>query len=372
MLVVNFYIIVSMTHKAATKTTMTRDEIATTTLITHSTYTQTGNDNTTNTNNETKRNETKKKNDWSTYRLGDWVLGKGRTSMNGFNDSLAWEYMIELDKKSNGTGVVKGTDDILIKPLRYRRDVFCECVKKRGLKRFRNDMLPQNGDLIIHLRLGDVLSDDVVHYDEIDDAFEYGVSIVPSQIRNMIHGNGTLGWWHYLKSKCYYENMLSELDATIAAANTNKKHFCAKIKNAKRVIIVGSTVHQNNGAHDENSIKYAQLVSQFFSVRGYEVTTHLDDGSPDNDMVWMSHAPIFVAAGGGFSKLASDCVDYFGGASFTKSDGWSNGLDESCSDLPRPDIPMKNYTWEAKEQKWRGKSYWNGVKSFPPEPTIWG
>lgn len=308
---------------------------------------------------------------WSGYRLGDWVLGKGRTSMDHYRDSLAWEYIKALDRMCEDSCVLKQSNGALVRPKKYVRDAFCDLLEKPR-NQLPDDMLPRDGDLVIHLRLGDVVNQ-FKNSTEINDAFEYGVSIVPSQIRNMLNPN-SLGWWHYIKSKCYYKNMLSQLEA--ATAKTNKDVSLSSITNTtinnnkkSRVIIVGSAVHQKSGSTD-NSIKYTKLVEQFFVGQGYEVTTRLD-GLPDNDIVWMSHAPIFVAAGGGFSKLASDCVEYYGGIVFPESSSWSIGLDESCGKAPRPDIPMKTYSWEAPPALWRGKSPWTGVKNYPPEETKW-
>ena len=60
------------------------------------------------------------------------------------------------------------------------------------------EALPRNTDLVIHLRLGDVLDEHVEAW-EVEDVFNYGVSIVPSQIRNMIGVESPLlGWWHYV------------------------------------------------------------------------------------------------------------------------------------------------------------------------------
>ena len=73
---------------------------------------------------------------WRGYRLGDWVLhnGKGskffsQTKEPWFNDSIAHEYLVELDAKSNGTLV---GDQPVRHPLAYDKDVFCNIVKRRG------------------------------------------------------------------------------------------------------------------------------------------------------------------------------------------------------------------------------------------------
>merc|ERR1711957_650819 len=107
------------------------------------------------------------------------------------------------------------------------------------------------------------------------------------------------------------------------------------------------------------SLRYAELVREFFAGRGYEVMTRLD-GTPDDDMVWMSHSPVFVSAGGGFSGLAYDCVEHLGGVAIKGTD---NGpLGEPCWLTPRPDITMKNYSWEKDHWIWRKP--WSGNKNY--------
>eukprot|EP00588_Corethron_pennatum_P014894 CAMPEP_0194278110 /NCGR_PEP_ID=MMETSP0169-20130528/10243_1 /TAXON_ID=218684 /ORGANISM="Corethron pennatum, Strain L29A3" /LENGTH=483 /DNA_ID=CAMNT_0039022231 /DNA_START=125 /DNA_END=1576 /DNA_ORIENTATION=+ len=378
---------------------------------------------------------------WSTYRLGDWVLAKGRTSMGMFHDSLAWEYIEALDQMSkrslpscknsdsenqeaifpygpkkttscwelrnkqldyrqlkqqcenhpdiadhcpclcnqdnnvckNERCVLKNSNGTLLRPTKYVRHIFCDLLENRR-HQHQDDTLPRDGDLVIHLRLGDVLNN--MNSDEINDVFEYGVSIVPSQIRNMIYHRGhSLGWWHYIKSKCYYRNMLFQLEAATAKSHKNVSlpsttNTISSNNKKKRAIIVGSAIHQQIGTSTNNSIMYSKLVTQFFVDQGYEVTARLD-GLPDNDIAWMSHAPIFVAAGGGFSRLASDCAEYFGGIVFAEANGWSGGLDESCGKAPKPNTPMRTYSWETTPAFWSGKRPWTGIKSYPPEETKW-
>lgn len=305
---------------------------------------------------------------WGSYRLGDWVLGSdGRIFLMQpqFRDSLAWEYAIEVDRRTNGTRIMRDKKTGEIKrPTKYLRAAICDIVKKRGKEQQQSESsppLPQPGDLVLHLRLGDTL-DEMMLLEEAEDAFEYGVSIIPSQIRNMVHG-GQKGWWHYVKSKCYYENALKKFQEAEAVNAT--AYGAAR----KRVIIVGSAMHKKT-ASSHVSIKYTEAVQRFFVNQGFEVTTRLD-GLPDDDMVWMSHAPAFIAAGGGFSMLASECVDYLGGVSLRPSNHEKKSLlEESCWLAPKPSIDLKNYSWES--LKWRGKGgLWRGNKNYPPEKTVW-
>ena len=46
---------------------------------------------------------------------------------------------------------------------------------------------------------------------------------------------------------------------------------------------------------------------------GYNVT-HRWNHTPDEDLVYMSHARTFVYSGGGFSRIVGECVHRLGGA----------------------------------------------------------
>ena len=313
---------------------------------------------------------------WRTYRLGDWVLNTGKvaaqTHESWFNESIAYEYLVALDAKSNGTLV---GDQPVRHPLAYDKDVFCDVVKRRG-ETDPTSLIQKTrpGDVVLHLRLGDTLDTSML-LEEVKDAFEYGVSIVPSQIRRMIDKHNSLGWWNYVKSKCYYENAIQKIEQIEKERDRNTGSngtTVAHTQQKRRLIIVGSAVHQNDPSNNRNSLKYAELVQQFFAEKGYKVTLRLDYGTPDDDMVWMStHSPIFVGAGGGFSKLVADCVESFGGVSlrpFVQKDLLSP-IEEPCWTAPKPLKDLKNYSWES--AGWHGKSAWSGRKNYPPDETVW-
>eukprot|EP00578_Thalassiosira_sp_NH16_P001091 CAMPEP_0181139058 /NCGR_PEP_ID=MMETSP1071-20121207/34584_1 /TAXON_ID=35127 /ORGANISM="Thalassiosira sp., Strain NH16" /LENGTH=407 /DNA_ID=CAMNT_0023225949 /DNA_START=350 /DNA_END=1570 /DNA_ORIENTATION=+ len=298
---------------------------------------------------------------WADYRFGDYILStspKGATIVDfvsKYEGTLAVDYFHALNQTyPQLVSITKNGG--FPKQNSFRAEVLCDMITKRG-ESLLPDALPRDTDLVIHLRLGDVLDNMIKDEEEVEDVFEYGVSIVPSQIRNMIQESDCLGWWHYVKSKCFYENVLSELISH------------AKPK-PKRVIIVGSPVHKKNGT-DNNSIKYSKLVEAFFVHKGYEVIRYLD-GTPDEDMVWMSHSPVFVASGGGFSRLVTMCVNYFNSTALSSEQGWSKGLDKSCGEAPHPPIPKKKYSWEE-NTIWRGAGgAWDPrFRTFPPEEVIW-
>jgi len=273
--------------------------------------------------------------DWKFYRLGDLVWNGKRSDMYNYPGSIAGEYLHLIN-------LTYGMDH-----RKYKRDVFCNIVRQRG----NPQNSPNSSDFVVHLRLGDVLDNDI-QPDEIEDVFHYGVSIIPLQIRNMINRQNSFGWWHYVKSKCYYSAVLAQLPP-----NT-----------INRVVIVGSDIHEIKKNTFNNSAMYRGLVQRFFEEEGYSVS-HRPDALPDDDMIYMVHASTFVASGGGFSNLAHDCVNYFGGTTFPKSvkarnaPGWTGGLDEVCGKTPRPTSEMRNYSWE--QIGWHGRNPWDSNKTYP-------
>jgi len=309
-----------------------------------------------------------KSSSWAKYRLGDYVLGGGDTAgmkrKPYFNQTLAYDYEMELIRR--GINEKRRSSSGNNAPSEYNKQAFCSVVKRRAQKQ-KQSLLPQANDIVLHLRLGDTIDDNML-YEEVEDVFRYGISIVPNQIRNMFKKGG-LGWWHYVKSKCYYEHAIQKIEEQQQAAAKTPPH-----NKKRRLIIIGSPMHKgiNSPKHNpnhRNSFRYAELVRQFLEDHGYLVESKLD-GMPDDDMVWMSHSPTFVAAGGGFSKLAADCVEYFGGISLRQEE-----LDNLCWTRPRPaDIGPKNYSWETKFD-WHdrgGGQKWNtSCKTYPPETTKW-
>lgn len=66
---------------------------------------------------------------------------------------------------------------------------------------------PLPADVVVHLRLGDTHGK--FQAGELNDIWDHGVSLIPLEIRNMIGiRRRELGWWHYIKTKCDYEDIL--------------------------------------------------------------------------------------------------------------------------------------------------------------------
>ena len=214
---------------------------------------------------------------------------------------------------------------------------FCDIVRQRV---HTVHALPSADTLVVHLRMGDVFEMNILP-DEIDDVWKYGVTIVPLQIRNMINGHNQIGWWNYVKTECAFQAVLPSIPKAI-----------------KKVILVGTVLHKVNEKYPSRGVSLAHRASvkQFFERAGLVVSTR-DDGLPDEDIVWMSHAKSFVSSGGGFSRLANMCVKELGGMPLDDSA-------HSCNKQDRPPIPMRNYSWESHGWHGRGGSWDSKTKSF--------
>ncbi len=85
------------------------------------------------------------------------------------------------------------------------------------------------------------------------------------------------------------------------------KKIIAKLKVGTQITIVVSTVHWTK-AYDEN-IKYINYVYDFFKKSGFNMSLRLNQGTPDEDLVFMSNTKIFIQGGGGYSSLISKLVE---------------------------------------------------------------
>ena len=214
------------------------------------------------------------------YRLGDAVNGyEARWSGRGakgfrklglkyekaYPGSIAAEYLLTAGRK----------DDF---------DVLADIVRRRGeLRKAGFHRLPQPDDIVVHLRLGDVL--DMGH--KRDDGR-------PDTARNFNEGvTLTLENVQYVKPRSYYE-------AVIRATKSGTRH----------VTLVGSAKH--GGADHYASVQYREDVVRLFEAHNFSVSGRWEK-RPDADFVWMAHATTFVLGGGGYSKLVGQVVKRLGG-----------------------------------------------------------
>jgi hypothetical protein len=275
---------------------------------------------------------------WRKYRLGDLARGHRdlwKSVPTSYPGSTGTEYIARrISATPNQTGHIR----------RYDAATLCGIARERGCVARDRDSVPGPGEFVVHLRMGDVLEH--VLPSEIDDLWDHGLSLIPLEIRNMINRHNSLGWWHYVKSKCYFKALLPLIPVTTA-----------------RVTVVGSVIHgTRDNPQPVNTLApntlYRDQVKRFFEEAGYAVTVR-HDGSPDDDFVWMSHAEAFAASGGGFSKLIRDCVEVLGGLAVNPGP-----LDKACLNATSAPIVRRNYSWETRGWHGRGGS-WEGTKSYP-------
>ena len=230
--------------------------------------------------------------DWTGCSLADTVSKKGLSHVRKpYPGSVAAEYAAR--QRPVGCPKTKRFDEI----------TFCDIIRHRAQS---VHPLPSADTPVVHLRLGDVLEHGM-QLNEVEDAFKYGISIVPKQIRNMVGpftlvGAFTLGRWHYVKSECAYKAILNLLPTTM-----------------RKVSIVISAHHgvvKNRGCSEA----YLALVKQCFERAGLVVDTR-SDALPDEDMIWMSHAASFIGSVGGVSSysLANTCVKALDGLALDDS-----------------------------------------------------
>lgn len=320
-----------------------------------------------------------------TYRLGDVVSGYLQTLYGGWKnlsqvydllwpDTIASEYLHRVNVKN----------DFSNKYTQYKKysnqyDVLCGIVKEVSSKQFKNpnhhssmgfagdvDMtyyhhfgelqhqqhllndhsirsryfLPDINDVVVHLRLGDVVDDSDVPMKHLK-AFEKSwiekndnKNINDSQIdthesiyslsdrrkidisklkANFLWEHGSIGSDAvngYVKNKTYFDHLLPLLP------DPNMVH---------QVVIVGWIHHSGRGywgvEHHRTSLLYKKKVISFFRDKGFNVTIR-GEFPPDVDFMYMAHAKYFVYSGGGFSRLSGECVHRNGGTTPMRWNGY--------------------------------------------------
>lgn len=215
---------------------------------------------------------------WDGYRLGDVIRGAfdqhnereraREIYLATWPDSLAMEYM-------NRTAASNDYDTLAL------------IVRRRA--RLATADLPAPRTLVVHLRLGDVAEnpmkgpDGKVHPPPSGEGlWEHG---------GLVDQNGR----QYIKARSYYDKELLQVAPDI-----------------KRVVLVGSVYHDSNGKNMSNSLVYRNHVTDYFVGRGFDVQYRWDR-LPDDDLVYMASASVFMMSGGGFSRLVMHCMKRLNG-----------------------------------------------------------
>lgn len=187
------------------------------------------------------------------YRLGDIIRFKEyRESKDGkehyykkFPSSIATEYMRKT----------YSSNDL---------SVLTEIIEKREKE---TSNLPSKDELVMHLRIGDVI-------DEMPESVDKFLS------ETVYYPNGN----NYVKPLSYYIK-ITDLIANLPI---------------KKITLVGGFHRQS--ASREKSYEYVHRVKNFLEEKGYQVSLRIGNDA-DTDFVYMTNARFFVPSGGGFSLL---------------------------------------------------------------------
>lgn len=197
------------------------------------------------------------------YRLGDMISTNWRWKNDGqdyhykhFPNSIATEYM-KKTKENNNYSILY---DIVIDRTQKTND------------------LPDKNDIIVHLRVGDVIEENLDDVITILSTYSY-------MNKNQ--------WSNYTPPLEYLDNKISKI-------NINK---------IQKIILVA-------GSHFDiktpKSCKYIEIVKKYFEYKSYKVELRLGMNS-DDDFIFMCNARYFLpSTNGGYTKLITNMVKMIG------------------------------------------------------------
>ena len=209
------------------------------------------------------------------YRIGDLVRGiinvKNYNSnldlvsdtLLKFPNSIASDYIRHIDSDS-----LHKMSNLDINKELYLHKI---SVIKNLLKNYN---IPQNNEVIVHLRVGDILDHESQNPPN------------KKQLDNYINKNIKLGriYENYVKRLSYYHNLIHEL----------KKNNINKV-----TIIAGSHVKCQNF---NVSSYYINIIKKLFEDDGFQVTLRMGL-HPDEDLKLAASAKKFYRSSGGYSEL---------------------------------------------------------------------
>jgi hypothetical protein len=260
------------------------------------------------------------------YRLGDvfaqWInIGNLWLYNWRYPNTLAHQFMLEIPDvehgKRNLTAFLHVIDRVLAgvdqdPPEDYchdEEDSLCSsnpcsdkwrCRKSCGTcykwQNLRDIETPSDNELVVHLRLGDVLTEP--KYNEVDKTME--------ELWNRKQGflcvaNGNQKYnynkWEFLK-------IIGRIPPSVRKKFTKCKIVGAGFR----------TVHE----HADRNEDYKRLVFELLESELGCVVETFSGGSPDRDLLYMASSNYFIAAMGGYAQLAAACV--------TAKRGWGHAL----------------------------------------------
>jgi len=192
------------------------------------------------------------KDEWLNYRLGDIIKGYC------FNNK-EYKYLDNIEKKNpNSIGGLYIKETKKLKNIEERKNNF-KILNKIIEKKCKNMILPNKDDIVIHLRIGDIISSEKLKYSYI---------LHFSELKKLLTNNDS-------KVILVYGSHIKNIDM-----NKNNEY----LENVRKIL------KQKNINFEENN-----------------------SDNPDNDFIFMSKSKKFIKSGGGFSKLIANIVKQGGG-----------------------------------------------------------
>ena len=195
------------------------------------------------------------------YRLGDIVC-------NYFRDKKQYNYLKKIEKRlpnSIGGLYIKNTQNLDRSKQSYNYDLLNGIIN--GIINKKKINLPEKDDIVIHIRLGDIIKG------ETKDNIKF-------------------------QSNHWYGTNIGKLEEQIKG-----------IKNLKKVYIVYGSHTKNINIGLNN--KYLDNITKMLEKNS--IKPILRNRNPDDDFIFMAKSKKFIRSGGGFSNVISNLVKKNGG-----------------------------------------------------------
>ena len=224
------------------------------------------------------------KQDWP-YRLGDMIrFHEQRAKPHGaeyhikkFPDSIASKYLQSL------------SDDCSKSMHELNLEALVGIINK-----FPKNIEPNDNELVVHLRIGDIFRFSNLSIDEILDA--------PSPI-----------------PENWDPTARSQLNKTLPLSFYQKLSLSSR--QAEVTLLIGSLDHNpkpklENDPRNDKSRGYVYAIKDFFEESGYKVNFR-HGFSPDEDFVFACRAKMFIPSNSGFAIVAEEVRKYLGYESYS-------------------------------------------------------
>ena len=209
------------------------------------------------------------------YRLGDIVARNDPYVCSGYylnkhKGTIGYEYAAKTNERNNFRVLYK------ISKLR-----------KKKLK-----TIPKNNEIIVHLRLGDVIELSNLSVDE------------------------------YLETNKKFDKVAVGMNCLVQYIKPRKFYEDYILKNIKKIKEIDTVVFVAGDHQELDSLKkskeYLEKVSEIFEHNGYKIKVRFNEYTADDDFVYCSNAKYFVPSGGRYSELISNVAKFNNGKVYDK------------------------------------------------------